>query len=231
MADTGRRDPRHRVSLPLTIHAGRTQLRAETEDVSFSGVFVVTHAALAVRQLVRIEAALPDGETFTAHAMVIFTRGPAADRRAGCGLQFFGLSREALARWAKLVRGAREREQSGAPAPAPPQRGTHAAVVLRVRPQGIDALIEVYTRDLAEGGMFLETDQPLLVGSQLTAEIVHPDTGEAFELSCVVRRVVQDPVRGLGVEFVGLDEVGRGKLHEFVSSVAPPIVIDEQAEA
>jgi type IV pilus assembly protein PilZ len=220
---------RHRCQVPVVVGAGRNRLRGETEDVSFSGLFVVVEAELATRQLVVVDVELPELGTFSAHAMVAFTRPAGTDRRAGAGLKFFGLDREALGRWVKFVRGVRERELAGPPAEN--RRAPRAAVVLRVRPQGVDALVDVYTRDLADGGMFLETEQPLLVGSRLSAEIVHPETGEPFELECVVRRVVKTPTPGLGVEFVGLDALRQQQLHEFVSSVAPPILIEEEWDA
>ena len=234
MSESGRRDTRHRCTLPIVLNVGRTKVRSETEDVSFSGLFVLTEEELPIRQLLVVEAPLPGGEPFSAHAMVVFSRAKSTEKAAGAGLKFFGLSREALERWVHFVRGVRARqlatpEPPPAVVPATGARGARAAVVLRVRPQGLDGLVEVYTRDLAEGGMFFETDQPLLVGSHLLAEIVHPDTGETFELACVVRRAVRekDSLPGLGVEFTDLDDSRRQQLHEFVSSALPPIVLDD----
>jgi hypothetical protein len=210
----------------MTLKVGPSQYDVETEDVSYSGVFLATSLDLPLRQLIQLEGIL-DRETFVAHAMIVFARPHGGGRTAGVGVKFFGLSRETLERWARFVRAVRERELTAAAftqvAPARP----HAAIVLRVRPEGLTELVDVYTRDIAEGGMFVETDQPLLVGSRLTAEIIHPDTGEAFDLDCIVRRVVRDPKPGIGVEFTGLDPDRRAALHEFVSSVAPPIVIEE----
>jgi hypothetical protein len=223
---------RHRHALPIIVSAGKTKIGAMTEDVSFSGLFAIVDVELPARQLVMIETQLPDGGSFSSHAMVVFTRSARGDRAAGIGVRFFGFTREAMERWVHFVRGVRDQESSRKSDSPKEERGPHAAVVLRVRPQGLDTLLEVYTRDLAAGGMFVETDQPLLVGSQLMAEIVHPDTGEAFELECVVRRVVTGPPAGLGVEFIALDDIRRAQLHEFVSSVAPTIEIhtfDEHA--
>ena len=230
MGESGRREMRYRCVLPVRLDVGRAQLAVETEDVSSSGLFLVTDTTLPVRQLVSVQATLPGGVAFTAHAMVVFARPTGPERRAGLGLKFFGLSREVLDHWLRFVRAVSARELAGPASIAPEQRGSDAAVVLRVRPHGLDALLEVYSRDLADGGMFFQTDQPLLVGSELTAEIIHPDTGEVFELGCVVRRVVKTPTPGLGVEFTSFDPSRRQQLHEFVASVAPPIIIEELVE-
>jgi type IV pilus assembly protein PilZ len=219
----------------MSLKTGRTQVPVQTEDVSFSGVFVVSPVDLPVRQLVQLEAKIDasgaDGrEAFSAHAMVVFARPASDGKSAGAGLKFFGLSRETLERWVRFVRAVRERELATLPREQAP-RAARAAVVLKVRPQGLDALLEVYTRDIAEGGMFVETDQPLLVGSRLMAELVHPDTGETFELECVVRRNQGAPSPGIGVEFVALDDARTQSLQEFVSTVIPPLLIEEAEEA
>jgi c-di-GMP-binding flagellar brake protein YcgR len=92
----------------------------------------------------------------------------------------------------------------------------------------MDALVDLYTTDLSLGGMYVETDQVLRVGSALTTEIVHPDTGEVFELECVVRRCEGGPQPGLGVEFVNLDEVQKQQLQAFVSNAIPVVIVDPE---
>src|SRR5687767_13287668 len=126
---------RHRCTVPVVVGAGRNRLRGETEDVSFSGLFVVVEVELASRQLVVVDVELPEGGIFSAHAMVAFIRAAGPGRRAGAGLKFFGLDREALGRWVKFVRAVRERELA-APSTPEARRAPRAAVVLRVRPQG-----------------------------------------------------------------------------------------------
>jgi len=160
---------RYRCAVAIAINAGRARVRGVTEAVSHSGVFAALDGDLVSRQLVTVEVELPGEPVFTTHAMVVFSRKPSGGQRAGAGLKFFGLDRETLGRWGRFVEGARDRERAAPQVVLAAKRGPHAAVVLRVRPDGVDSLLEVYTRDLAEGGIFVESDQPLLIGSRSPA--------------------------------------------------------------
>jgi hypothetical protein len=228
--DPRRRDVRYPYALPLLVKHGRAKAKLMTVDVSFSGLFVAGSARLQLRQLVMLDAELPQGGPFATHAMVVYARPAGRDSVEGFGLKFYGLAREDLARWSRFVEYVRDLGRANQPGTVPRDRRRHerAAVVLKVRPQGTDALLDLYATDLSLGGMYVETDQMLRVGSALSSEIVHPDTGEIFELECVVRRCQGGPQPGLGVEFVNLDETIKQQLQAFVSNAIPVVIVDAE---
>ena len=71
-------------------------------------------------------------------------------------------------------------------------------------------------RDISVGGMFIEMQQPLEVGTplRLSFQLPEPMGGQVLAWAKVVRRVTaeQDQVPGIGVRFVSLDPVHRRRL-------------------
>ena len=102
------------------------------------------------------------------------------------------------------------------------------AISLRMRPLDVKQLVEMYTRDISSGGMFVETTTLLSLGDHAVFELIHPEVREGFRLPCVVRHVSKDPSRpGLGLEFVGLDDTARRELHAFVMQTVAELESDE----
>ncbi len=99
-----RRDRRHphRMRIVLT-RAGQDQV-AQTEDVSFAGVFIRMDTPLPARQLVRLRLTLHDGEELSAMGMVA-RHIPAREGLApGVGIQFYSLSASDRRRWNEFIR-------------------------------------------------------------------------------------------------------------------------------
>lgn len=91
-----------------------------------------------------------------------------------------------------------------------------------VRVGSLESSSRLRAHDISAGGMSLRTKSDVAVGTTLAMQIVHPVTGQQFPLSAVVRRhILQPDFRGLGVEFVDLDEANRQRLDEFMSGEAP----------
>lgn len=231
-----RRDVRHRVRIPVTLTVGKRSLQTMTEDVSLRGLFVHTDSPPALRQLVRVEPVLPDGKVPSLNAMVVFVLpvGNPFRRPPGVGLQLYGMGGEPESVWHAFVRAVGERQPTaGRPeveiAPvsaADPIRRMHPrlAVRLRVVPRSIDALIEMWTRDVSRGGMFIETEQTLAEGQVLEVDVVHPESRATFSLRCVVRRIARGSAgRGVGVELCDLDDARRSAFQEFAMSSIPEL--------
>jgi len=99
-----RREARVDARVAVVLCRGRKEVRLETSDVSFKGLFLCTSEPPPLRSLVRLKVALL-GKTFEAHAMAVHIVGSTADQRAaGVGLQFWGLSGPARAAWDDFVR-------------------------------------------------------------------------------------------------------------------------------
>lgn len=229
-----RRDVRHRVRIPVALFVGKRSLPTFSGDVSLRGLFVHTDSPPALRQLVRVEPLLPDGTKLSLNAMVVFVL-PASNphrRPPGVGLQLYGAGGESEATWHAFVRSVAASQPSTGTTvqieavATDPVRRKHPrlAVRLRVLPKNLEALIEMWTRDVSRGGMFIETEQALAEGQVLEVDVVHPDTHATFALSCVVRRIARGSAgRGVGVELNDLDDDRRNAFQEFAMSTIPEL--------
>ncbi|HUH03035.1 MAG TPA: PilZ domain-containing protein [Kofleriaceae bacterium] len=227
-----RREPRFRLQIPVQLRLGKQIIDLVTEDVSFSGMFLRTDQPPPQRGLVKVDVPV-DGELqpIPLVAMVVHSISPSPDSRRipGAGLQLYGVGGEVRDRWARFILSLRQRHQDAASRPVrvevssvtPPvepinRRHVRFAAVLAVRSKTLDELVTTYTRDISQGGTFLTTDVPLIAGDDLYLELIHPESGNAFGLQCIVKRKVRD---GVGVEFSDLDEQRRELFWRFVEPV------------
>lgn len=89
---------------------------------------------------------------------------------------------------------------------------------VRVAEHQLDSPARVRAHDISVGGMSLKTSKELAIGTTITMQIVHPATGQQLPLHAVVRRhIVRPDFRGIGVEFVDVDDAHRQRLDEFMS--------------
>lgn len=227
-----RREPRFRLQIPVQLRLGRQVFDLVTEDVSFSGMFLRTDTPPPERGLVKIDVPVEGaGQPIPLVAMVVHTIPPVAGSRRipGAGLQLYGVGGEVRDRWARLILALRQRHEDAASRPVrveishvkPPvepinRRHVRFAAVLAVRAKTLDELVTTYTRDISQGGTFLTTDIPLSAGDDLYLELIHPESGNAFGLQCIVKRRVRD---GVGVEFADLDDDRRALFWQFVEPV------------
>jgi hypothetical protein len=216
-----RRDRRYRFELPATILSRRDAVTAVTENVSYRGVFLLTTAKVAKRELIRVRFSLPnDGGEIVANAMVVYVVGAndADGRPQGLGLQFYGLDGQPRARWEKLVASVRE-QSSDEVSRVVALPGTPEAVATRpelpVRVATRAALERFIALDLARM-LVIRTNEAFAVGSELTLRLVHPDHGGTFALNCVVRHRMFGTHAGVGVELLVVNDAIRAALAEFV---------------
>jgi Tfp pilus assembly protein PilZ len=216
------------------LRIGRTEHSVVTENVSARGLFLRTTERPSDRLLVKLVLSPEKEEPLEVTAMTAWhlPADNAFGRAPGIGLQFYGLGRDqsqALGRL--LARAAREETKAAAEvkkAPPPIRQHPRHMVSLRMRPVDVKQLLELYTRDISAGGMFVETPTVLAVGDRAVFELIHPDVREGFRLPCVVRHVSKDPARkGLGLEFVDLDDKVRRDLHTFVTQTVAELESDD----
>jgi Tfp pilus assembly protein PilZ len=168
------------------------------------------------RELVRVDAVLPEGDRLTLQGMVAFVTSKDDDvgRPRGVGIRFLGSGGPEHDQWEGFVRKVWDEQHRRKPKVK--RTGGHVAVVVRLRAKDTAELEDGIASVLSHGGLPVETEHRLVVGGPLALEIVHPHTGEVFDLPCVVRK------RADGVS-VGLADVGteqKRALAEFVSSGA-----------
>jgi uncharacterized protein (TIGR02266 family) len=84
-----------------------------------------------------------------------------------------------------------------------------------------------YSRDLSLGGIFLETQEPFPVGTDVKLEFPLPDVADKVVVNGKVVRMVEraedapGPYPGMGVEFIETDEDTRAMLADFITRNLP----------
>ena len=105
---------------------------------------------------------------------------------------------------------------------APLERRVHPRKALRTRvifeDEFGDGLFYVYSDDVSMGGIFLASEVPLAVGTLLFLSFTLPSHKRPIRVTGeVVRRGGGPAGGGMGIRFVGLPELARKRLEEFLS--------------
>jgi len=105
-----------------------------------------------------------------------------------------------------------------------PQKGRRANRLqheLLVAYRSMDGFITDWAVNISRGGIFINTRNPLAVGTTVRLIISLPDTAFPFELNGRVARVAEfnnpsNQVPGMGIEFVDVDDEKRARIERFV---------------
>jgi Tfp pilus assembly protein PilZ len=240
-----RRDRRHPFRVQLVLSRGGQEVAAQTEDVSFAGVFIRMDTPLPVRQLVRLKLTLPPEGDALAVMGLVARHFPARDGLPpGVGIQFYSLATEERRRWNHFIRFVVSSTEVTspillAPTPATPhfepgelfgpaepvepirRSFPRYAATLQVRLDSLDDLEMLYTRNVSKGGLFFGTTHDLPEGTRLKVSLIHPRTHEHFPLEATVRWRDTSAQPGLGLEFVQFSDQRREEFFEFIRSEIP----------
>lgn len=99
------------------------------------------------------------------------------------------------------------------------RRFDRVEATVRVDYASVDELFSEFTRDINEGGLFIETSNPLDLGGRVSLQFALPDSDETIRARGTVMWVQPggaDQPAGMGVEFDDLDPAERAKINEFV---------------
>ena len=100
-----------------------------------------------------------------------------------------------------------------------------ADFVVRVNYQTVDSLFSEFARNINDGGIFVETDDPQPVGTSVELEFKLPGAGRPIEVvGNVVRTVSADQVKSVGVagmaiEFENLGSDVRQQINEIIQKL------------
>ncbi|MBI3182274.1 MAG: TIGR02266 family protein [Myxococcales bacterium] len=102
-----------------------------------------------------------------------------------------------------------------------PRRADRLQHELLVAYRTVDGFITDWAVNISRGGIFINTRNPLSVGTTVRLIISLPDTAFPFDLCGRVTRVneVDNPsnqVPGMGIEFIDVDEEKRARIERFV---------------
>ncbi len=229
MPRSRRRDTRYSIRFPVRLSYAQRTRALLTEDVSHGGIFVCTDTPPPLLQLVRVQLVLPVGDhALQAHGMTVHlvTGDNARSRVPGFGVYFYALPPSTREVWEQFIRHV-ELHYPKSPDQVPLRlpRGTtpdplrrrlerHMAV-LKVAPATLEALNDLYTRDISTGSLFIETPLDLPSGTRVVVHVVHPHHAQPYLLEAIVLHRESAPREGLGVELVGVDRTLRDDFLDF----------------
>ncbi len=100
-----------------------------------------------------------------------------------------------------------------------------AEIVVRVNYQNVDSLFSEFARNINDGGIFVETDAPQPIGTNVELEFKLPGADRPIEvIGNVVRsvstdQVGSDGVSGMAIEFENLDSDVRQQINEIIKKL------------
>lgn len=102
------------------------------------------------------------------------------------------------------------------------------ALHLHIVYDDLDQLVDSYARDISEGGVFVETEDPLPLGSRIHLKIslVHQELMYIDALGEVVHFTEKNgaaPAKGMGVRFIEINPESKQFIREFVLSRLPAV--------
>lgn len=99
------------------------------------------------------------------------------------------------------------------------RRSTRTPIVVRIEYATVDALFSDFTRNINEGGVFIETDAPAPLDSEVNLRFRLPGTREALRVSGRVAWIATEQggkPTGMGIEFENLTDADRTRINELV---------------
>jgi uncharacterized protein (TIGR02266 family) len=99
------------------------------------------------------------------------------------------------------------------------RRSLRAPVVVRIEYATVDALFSDFTRNINEGGVFIETDCPAPLDSVVHLRFRLPGAREALKVTGRVAWIepgADGRPQGMGVEFEHLSDRDRARINELV---------------
>ncbi len=102
------------------------------------------------------------------------------------------------------------------------RRARRAGVTVRIDYATVDEMFSEFTRDINEGGLFIETEKPHLPGTEVSMQFHLPGSSEVLSTIGRVVRVSQGDVGtppGMGIEFDELTAEDRVKIDSIVRAL------------
>ena len=102
------------------------------------------------------------------------------------------------------------------------RRANRASVTVRIDYATVDEIFSEFTRDINEGGVFIETEKPHQAGTEVSMQFHLPGSGEVLQTVGRVVRVSNghpSAPAGMGIEFDELTPSDRGKIDTIVRAL------------
>lgn len=107
-------------------------------------------------------------------------------------------------------------------APAERRRSDRAELIVRVDYSTVDELFSEFTRDINEGGLFIETEKPRPPGTEVSLYFNLPGSDRTVKTSGTVVRVCDGSdgrTPGMGIEFEELPQDARAHINQVIRAL------------
>jgi uncharacterized protein (TIGR02266 family) len=102
------------------------------------------------------------------------------------------------------------------------RRSGRASLTVRIDYSTVDEMFAEFTRDISEGGLFIETEKPHPAGTEVSMQFHLPGSDEILQTVGRVARVsngASGSTPGMGIEFDELTAEDRRKIDEIVRAL------------
>lgn len=102
------------------------------------------------------------------------------------------------------------------------RRTNRASVTVRIAYATVDEMFSEFTRDINEGGLFIETDKPHQAGTEVSMQFHLPGSDEVVQTIGRVVRVSNggdSSPSGMGIEFDELTTEERGRIDAIIRAL------------
>jgi uncharacterized protein (TIGR02266 family) len=102
------------------------------------------------------------------------------------------------------------------------RRADRASVTVRIDYATVDEIFSEFTRDINEGGLFIETEKPHQAGTEVSMQFHLPGSQEIVQTVGRVARVSSGTTgtpAGMGIEFDELTDDDRAKIDRIVRAL------------
>ena len=108
--------------------------------------------------------------------------------------------------------------------PKGPRKADRLQHELLVAYRSVGGFITDFAVNISKGGIFINTPNPLSVGTTVRLIVSLPDAAFPFDLSGRVTRVIEvsndeQTVPGMGIEFIDVDDDKKARLERFVEKL------------
>ncbi len=95
-------------------------------------------------------------------------------------------------------------------------------LLVRIEYSTVDEIFSEFTRDINEGGLFIETEKPRPTGTEVAMRFNLPGNDEPLQTVgrvVWVRSASADEPAGMGIEFDELSDEDRGRINNMIRSL------------
>ncbi len=257
MIDDRRRAKRYKARLPIKIESSPSDIKAgQIYDISSGGIFIPTDDPLPILSEIAVRIFLPDGdeEGYLLKGKVVrVVKSEVAKEKnlvAGMGIQFTDIEdnvKEQLRQFLKTVSFLLEGKKEGSTARSILSEFSISPIERRKKPRHLtklklkfkdeESLKEEYVKNISQGGVFVKTSKKFKRGQDVCVTLIHPVSGEEFDLNGTVVAVIDEEktkedselTKGISIKFDDMGHSTKQKLEDFIDQIVS-LSVDAELE-